>query len=54
MRKRSAEELARIRAEAVALFDDGQGNLRVDALANPPAGRSVATPKQLLLDDVEA
>jgi hypothetical protein len=34
--ERSELELARIRREAVALFDDGTGKLKIDALASPP------------------
>jgi hypothetical protein len=33
---RAATEVARITAEAKQLFDDGQGGLNLDALANPP------------------
>jgi hypothetical protein len=36
---RAATEVARIKVEATAIFGDAQGNLRLDVLANPPAGR---------------
>lgn len=36
---RAATEVARIKAEATEIFGDAQGNLRLDVLANPPAGR---------------
>jgi hypothetical protein len=37
---RVAEEVARIGAEAAAVFGDAEGNLRLDILANPPAART--------------
>ena len=33
---RAAKEVARIKAEAQQLYDDGHGGLNLDALANPP------------------
>jgi hypothetical protein len=36
---RASAEVARIKAEAVAVFGDANGNLRVEVLANPPSGR---------------
>ena len=36
---RAATEVARIKAEATEIFGDAQGNLRLDVLTNPPAGR---------------
>ena len=36
VRRRSEDELARIRQEAAALFADEDGRLNLDALANPP------------------
>jgi hypothetical protein len=36
MKEQSAAELERVRREATVLFDDGKGNLKIDALANPP------------------
>jgi type II restriction endonuclease EcoO109I-like protein len=37
---RASTEVARIMAEATAIFGDAQGNLRLDVLANPPRGRA--------------
>jgi len=37
IRKRSEDEVARIRAEAMAIYGDESGGLKMDALANPPA-----------------
>lgn len=36
VRERSADDIARIEREALELFDDGLGNLRLEALAKPP------------------
>jgi hypothetical protein len=36
---RAAAEVARITAEATAIYGDAQGSLPLDALANPPRGR---------------
>jgi Type II restriction endonuclease EcoO109I len=36
---RASAEVARISAEARAIFGDGAGNLRLDVLANPPRGQ---------------
>jgi hypothetical protein len=36
--RRAAAEVARIKTEATAIFGDAHGNLRLDVLANPPAG----------------
>lgn len=50
--ERSADDVARIRAEAAAMFDDGTGGLDMDALANPPRRVRMDIPTQLaLLDD---
>jgi Type II restriction endonuclease EcoO109I len=38
---RALAEVARIKAEAAAIFGDAQGILKLDVLANPPTGRSV-------------
>jgi hypothetical protein len=40
---RASTEVARIKAEATAIFGDAQGNLRLGVLANPPAGRRTTT-----------
>jgi hypothetical protein len=40
---RASTEVARIKAEATAIFGDAQGNLRLDMLANPPTGRRTTT-----------
>jgi hypothetical protein len=37
IRKRSGDEVARIRAEAMAIYSDDSGALKMDSLANPPA-----------------
>ncbi len=37
MRKRSEDEVTRIRAEAMAMYGDESGALKMDSLANPPA-----------------
>ena len=36
---RAAADVARITAEAAAVYGDAHGNLRLDVLANPPRGR---------------
>jgi hypothetical protein len=36
VRKRAADEVARIKAEALAVFNDGDGGLNVEALTDPP------------------
>jgi hypothetical protein len=36
VRARAADEVARIKEEAVALYGDSEGGLNLDALANPP------------------
>lgn len=36
---RATPEVARIQAEAAAIYGDANGNLRLDVLANPPRGR---------------
>jgi hypothetical protein len=51
VRERSADDIARIKREALELYDDGTGNLRLDALAKPPKLRKVAMPEQLVLID---
>jgi hypothetical protein len=50
MRERSADEIERIRAEAIALFDDGTGGLQIGALANPPKKVRLPRAEQLALD----
>jgi hypothetical protein len=47
--ERSANDVDRIRAEAEALYDDGDGGLKMEALINPPAKVRVARPEQLTL-----
>jgi hypothetical protein len=49
-RTRSASEVARIRAEARAIFDSGDGDLNMDALAHPPAKVAVSVDEQLELN----
>jgi hypothetical protein len=49
-RKQSADEVARIRAEARAIYDSGDGMLDMDALANPPKRVKVTVNAQLVLD----
>lgn len=49
VRERSGDDIARIKREALELYDDGAGNLRLDALAKPPKLRKVARPEQLAL-----
>jgi hypothetical protein len=36
VKRRSKDEVARIKQEAVALFGDGEGKLDLEALVNPP------------------
>jgi len=38
---RASTEVARIKAEAISIFGDANGNLRLEVLANPPPGRRV-------------
>jgi hypothetical protein len=45
VKARAADEVARIRDEAVHLYRDHDGALNLDALANPP---KLTRPKQLL------
>lgn len=47
--ERSSDEIDRIRSEAEALYDEGDGGLKMDALANPPRKRQSARPTQLSL-----
>jgi hypothetical protein len=43
VRRRSEDEIERIKAEAVALFGDADGRLDIEALASPPhSGRTEA------------
>jgi len=49
IRERSADEVARIRAEAILLYDDGGGGLDLGALANPPKIGRARGPHQLEL-----
>jgi hypothetical protein len=46
-RKQSADEVARIRSEARAIYDGGEGELDMNALAHPP--RKVAAPRDVQL-----
>jgi hypothetical protein len=46
VKRRAAGEVARIKAEAMRIYGDSDGGLKLDALANPPAlrkGRRVPT-----------
>lgn len=47
--ERSADDVERIQAEAEALYDDGEGGLKMDALIHPPRRIRVARPEQLTL-----
>ena len=47
--ERSADDVGRIREEAEALYDDGDGGLKMDALIHPPRRIRVARPEQLTL-----
>ena len=47
--ERSADDVERIRTEARALYDDGDGRLKMDALIHPPRKQKVALPEQLSL-----
>lgn len=49
VRQRAQDEVARIRAEALALYGDRDGGLNLDALANPPRLRRRGR-QQLSLD----
>jgi hypothetical protein len=51
VRERSAEDVQRIKREAQELYDDGAGNLRLDALARPSKLVRVPVPEQLALLD---
>jgi hypothetical protein len=44
VRARAADEVARIRGEALALYGDSDGGLNLDALANPPKLRRGKAP----------
>jgi hypothetical protein len=52
VKRRSAEESVRIKAEAIELFGDAEGKLDVEALANGP--RTAREEQQLLLQREEA
>lgn len=54
IRERSADEVARIRNEAISLYDDGTGGLDLAALANPPklGRRREARQLELAPDDM--
>jgi hypothetical protein len=41
LKRRSANEVERIKAEALELFGDAEGRLDLEALANPPGARSL-------------
>jgi hypothetical protein len=49
VRERSADDIARIKCEALDLYDDGNGNLRLDALAKPPKLAKARASEQLQL-----
>jgi hypothetical protein len=49
IRERSADEVGRIRNEAISLYDDGKGGLDLAALANPPKLGRRREPRQLEL-----
>jgi hypothetical protein len=49
VRERSADDIARIKREALELYDDGSGNLRLEALAKPSKLSKVVRPEQLAL-----
>ena len=49
LRERSADEVSRIRSEAISLYDDGAGGLDLAALANPPKLSRQRQPRQLEL-----
>jgi hypothetical protein len=53
IRERSADDITRIKREALDLYDDGMGNLRLDALAKPPKITLQARSVQLQLDDLD-
>jgi hypothetical protein len=44
VRKRAADEVARIKAEALAVFNDGDGGLNVEALTDPPKKTGLKKP----------
>jgi hypothetical protein len=50
LKRRSLDEVARIKAEAVALFSDSDGHLDLEALANAP--RSAREEFRIHSDDV--
>jgi Type II restriction endonuclease EcoO109I len=49
VRERSADDIVRIKREAMELYDDGTGNLALEALAKPPKLAKVKPPEQLPL-----
>jgi hypothetical protein len=49
VRERSAEDIARIKREAVELDDDGSGNLALEAPAKPPKLAKAKVSEQLAL-----
>jgi hypothetical protein len=49
VRERSAEDISRIKREATELYDDGNGNLALAALAKPPKLAKVNASEQLAL-----
>jgi hypothetical protein len=49
VRERSADDVARIKREAMDLYDDGNGNLALAALAKPPKLPRAKTPEPLPL-----
>jgi len=49
VQERSSDDIARVKREALELYDDGTGNLRLDALAKPPKLEKVKPSEQLAL-----
>ena len=47
VRRRSADEVERIKREARELYGDSDGRLNLEALANPPRGRRATPPSSL-------
>ena len=45
VKSRAADEVARIKAEAIRLYGDADGGLNLDALADPPSARRAARPR---------
>jgi hypothetical protein len=45
VKSRSADEVARIKSDAIQLYGDADGGLNLDALADPPSGRKAKQPR---------